>query len=233
VAPDQRGYNLSAKPHGIDAYEVERLIEDVVALIGHLDAERAILVGHDWGGGPAWYVAMQHPELVDRLVILDSPHPERFASHIYRFPQVLKSWYMFAMRIPLVPELLFRMFRHWLPRLILTKGTLREDAYSSGDLARYQAAWSQPSVWNRTINWYRALVRRGPKGVAHLVKRTEVPCLILWGVKDEPLSHEMAEPDAELVPNHRVQKLPHAGHFPHADDPATVHGAILDFIRPS
>lgn len=231
IAPDQRGYNLSDKPEGIDPYEVEVLIEDVVRFIREVAGGRAIVIGHDWGGGPAWYLAMQHPEMVERLVILDSPHPERFAAHVYRFPQILKSWYMFAMRLPGIPELLFKAFRNALPRAVVTKGTLRKDAYTKEDLARYDEAWTRPNVWNRTINWYRALVRRGPKGVAHLIAATDVPCLIIWGVQDKTLGHQMAEPRADLVPNARVEKLEHAGHFPHADDPDAVHRMILEFLR--
>ena len=232
-APDQRGYNLSSKPKGIDAYEIEKLLSDVVRFVKQVAGGRASLVAHDWGGGPAWYAAMQHPEIVERLVILDSPHPERFASHIYRFPQILKSWYMFAMRIPWIPELLFSAFDYALPRAIVTKGTLRKDAYTKEELELYHAAWAQPGVWTATINWYRALIRRGPKGVAHLIKPTDVPSLIVWGMKDTALGHEMAEPRADLVPNARVEKLPNAGHFVHADDPERVHRLILDYLAES
>lgn len=232
VAPDQRGYNLSSKPEGKAPYEVEKLYGDVRSLIRHLGEERAAVVGHDWGGGPAWYMAMQHPEMVSRLVVLDSPHPKVFADHLFRWPQRLKSWYMFAFRIPWLPELIFRMFDHAVPRLILTRATLRKDAYTKEDLGRYQEAWSRPGVWNRTVNWYRALLRRGPEGVAHLVEPTEVPALILWGMKDTALGHAMAEPPRELVSDCRVDKLPEAGHFVHADEPDRVRDLIVGFLAP-
>ena len=230
VAPDQRGYNLSDKPAGKAPYEVEKLFGDVRELIRHLGEERAAVVGHDWGGGPAWYLAMQHPEMVDKLVVLDSPHPKVFADHLFRFPQMLKSWYMFAFRIPWLPELAFGAFDGALPRLMLTKSTLRKDAYTDEDLARYTEAWSRPHVWNRTVNWYRALLRRGPKGVAHLVKPTDVPSLIVWGMKAEALGHQMAEPPAGLVSDCRVEKLPEAGHFVHADEPERVGDLIVGHL---
>src|SRR5438128_5376616 len=75
VAPDQRGYNLTEKPHGVDAYRIDNLAADVAALIRHLGEERAVIVGHDWGGGVAWWFAMHHPELTRKLIVLNCPHP--------------------------------------------------------------------------------------------------------------------------------------------------------------
>src|SRR5262245_18860577 len=79
VAPDMRGYNLSDKPRGVHPYRVPTLVEDVAGLIRASGAPRAAVVGHDWGGLVAWALAMQHPELVDRLVIVNSPHPKNMA----------------------------------------------------------------------------------------------------------------------------------------------------------
>src|SRR5262249_15902504 len=72
VAPDLRGYNLSSRPMGIRAYSSSKLAEDINGLIRELGYESAMLVGHDWGGTVAWTLAMNHPEVVDRLAILDA-----------------------------------------------------------------------------------------------------------------------------------------------------------------
>src|SRR5262249_60888726 len=77
VAPDTRGYNLSSKPEGFEAYGVDLLAADIKSLIGALGAESARLVGHDWGGSIAWITAMNHPEVVDRLAILNAAPPRR------------------------------------------------------------------------------------------------------------------------------------------------------------
>ena len=79
VAPDTRGYNLSSKPEGFEAYAVDLLAADIRGLIGELGAESALLVGHDWGGTIAWTIAMNHPEVVDRLAILNAAHPRRLS----------------------------------------------------------------------------------------------------------------------------------------------------------
>jgi pimeloyl-ACP methyl ester carboxylesterase len=81
VAPDTRGYNLSSKPEGVHAYDVDLLAADVRDLIHERGAESALLAGHDWGGSIAWATAMNHPDVVDRLAILNAAHPSAAAVH--------------------------------------------------------------------------------------------------------------------------------------------------------
>jgi epoxide hydrolase 4 len=91
VAPDTRGYNLSSKPEGFEDYAVDLLAADIRALIGLLGAESAPLVGHDWGGTIAWTTAMNHPEVVDRLAILNAAHPRRLQQGLHHPNQLRKS----------------------------------------------------------------------------------------------------------------------------------------------
>src|SRR5205807_2242388 len=108
IAPDMRGYNLSAKPPGIRSYCLEALTGDVVGLVRHLGYERAVIAGHDWGGAVAWHTALTRPDVVERLVILNSPHPATFLRELRTFAQLRKSWYMFFFQLPLLPELMIR-----------------------------------------------------------------------------------------------------------------------------
>jgi pimeloyl-ACP methyl ester carboxylesterase len=115
--PDTRGYNLSSKPEGFEAYAVDLLAADIRGLIGELGAESALLVGHDWGGTIAWTTAMNHPEVVDRLAILNAAHPRRLQEGLHHPSQLRKSWYFFffaardcprrcaAQRLALLPTL--------------------------------------------------------------------------------------------------------------------------------
>ena len=98
VAPDTRGYNLSSKPEDFEAYGVDLLAADIRALIGELGAESALVVGHDWGGSIAWTVAMNHPEVVDRLAILNAAHPRRLSQGLHHPNQLRKSWYSSSLR---------------------------------------------------------------------------------------------------------------------------------------
>lgn len=104
-APDQRGYNESDKPVGVGAYRIDELVADVVGLIDASGLRRASLVGHDWGAAVAWWVALTAPERLERLVILNGPHPSVMRRHLTRsVRQLLRSWYIFGFQVPWVPE---------------------------------------------------------------------------------------------------------------------------------
>ena len=112
VAPDLRGYNLSSKPEGFADYTADKLAGDVRGLIRELGAESAMVVGHDWGGSVAWSLAMNHPEVVERLVILNAAHPRRLNEGLRHPRQLLRSWYFFYFQFPGLPEHRARR-RHW------------------------------------------------------------------------------------------------------------------------
>ena len=104
LAPDLRGYNLSGRPPGIRPYRIGALIGDVVGLIAHAGAARAVLVGHDWGGLIAWYAAMHLPDVVERLVVLNAPHPAPFARELRNPGQLVRRSYQFFFPLPRLPD---------------------------------------------------------------------------------------------------------------------------------
>src|SRR4029453_11928318 len=104
VAPDLRGYNLSSRPAGVEAYGADRLAADIRGLIRELGSESALLVGHDWGGTVAWATAMNHPEVVDRLATLNAAHPRRLQQGLRNPRQLLRSSYFFSFQLPGLPE---------------------------------------------------------------------------------------------------------------------------------
>src|SRR6201985_2104744 len=119
VAPDMRGYNLSSKPDGVAAYDTDQPTADIRGLIQERGAESALLVGHDWGGSVAWATAMSHPEVVDRLVILNAAHPRKLSQGLHHPGQLRKSWYFFFFDLPDLPESVahanrWHFFRHFL-----------------------------------------------------------------------------------------------------------------------
>src|SRR5215471_19141797 len=119
VAPDMRGYNLSSKPDGAAAYDSSLLADDIRGLIQERGASSALLAGHDWGGSVAWVTAMNHPEVVDRLAILNAAHPRKLSQGLHHPGQLRKSWYFFFFDLPELPEAVvhadnWRFFRHFL-----------------------------------------------------------------------------------------------------------------------
>ena len=143
VAPDMRGYNLSSKPDGVAAYDIGLLAADIRDLIHERGAETAMLAGHDWGGSIAWATAMNHPEVVDRLAILNAAHPRKLSQGLHHPGQLRKSWYFFFFDIPDLPETVvhanhWHFFRHFLRDA--------RPAFTPEQTDRYVEAWSQPGA---------------------------------------------------------------------------------------
>lgn len=159
VAPDQRGYNRSEKPRELRAYRMDALAGDVVALIRHLGEERAVVAGHDWGGAVAWHLARRRPEVLDRLVILNAPHPAAYRRALRTSDQLLRSWYIFFFQLPWLPELAIRAFDYRVLERVLRRDPVRPDAFTDADVARYKEALSRPGALRGALSWYRANFR--------------------------------------------------------------------------
>src|SRR4051794_4870784 len=179
VAPVLRGYNLWSARDGVAAYTADKLAGDIRGLIHELGAESAMVVGHDWGGTAAWTLAANHPEVVDRLVILNAAHPRRLNEGLRNPRQLLRSWYFFYFQTPKLPERRARR-RHWR----FFKRFLRDarPPYTTEELDRYVDAWSQPGAAKTIIDYYRAAVR-GSSTQAELPP-ISAPTLVIWGQGD-------------------------------------------------
>ena len=224
VAPDLRGYNKSSRPEGVKAYRAETLADDVRGLIRERGAESALVAGHDWGGTAAWMLAMNHPEVVERLVILNAAHPRKLNEGLRHPSQLRRSWYFFYFQTPGLPEHHVRaddwqFFKHFL-----------QDArppYTAQELDRYVEAWSQPGAATGMINYYRSAVRHSPK-----LRSISAPTLVIWGQRDRYLGPDLAEPHRDDVPNlDRVERLPDASHWVHHDEAERVTQLFIDFFR--
>ena len=231
VAPDMRGYNLSDKPPGVRAYRVELLARDVQRLIRTCGEGTADVVGHDWGAIAAWIAAMRYPERVERLAILNVPHPARSLDGLLSPMQLLRSSYMFFFQIPRLPEEVIRAGDFALLRSVFRSDPVRSGAFTAEDIERYIEAIAQPGVLTATINYYRALLRN-PRETRALLRRVEAPVLVIWGERDRFLSRRLAEPPRLWVPNLvHVNRLPDASHWVAEDRPLEVNTLLLDFLR--
>jgi pimeloyl-ACP methyl ester carboxylesterase len=231
VAPDMRGYNLSDKLPGVRAYRVELLARDVERLILACGERTATVVGHDWGAIVAWIAAMRHPERVQRLAILNVPHPARFLEGLLSPMQLLRSSYMFFFQIPWFPEEVIRAGDFALLRSVLARDPVQPEAFAAEDIERYIEAMAQPGALTATLNYYRALLRN-PGETRALLQRVEAPVLVIWGERDRFLRRRLAEPPHLWVPNLvRVKRLPDASHWVAEDRPLEVNTLLLDFLR--
>ncbi|MCA9972519.1 MAG: alpha/beta hydrolase [Anaerolineales bacterium] len=226
-APDQRGYNLSDRPQGVDAYNLDLLAADVVGLIDAAGAEKAYLVGHDWGGAVAWWVAMRYPQRLHKLGMLNSPHPYAMARALRGWAQRLKSWYMLLFQIPWLPEQLIR-FNNWQAGVQSLVKSSRRGTFDEADLAAYRQAWAQPGAMTAMLNWYRAMAQHPPQGSRKT--RVTVPTLVLWGVRDTFLGPELAEMSVEMCDNGRFHLIEGATHWVQHEAADEVNRRLLDFF---
>jgi epoxide hydrolase 4 len=231
VAPDLRGYNTSDKPSRVRDYRPRVLVQDVADLIVALGAGSAAVAGHDWGGGLAWLLAMQHPKRVERLVLLNAPHPVRFLKGLRSPRQLRRSWYILAFQLPWLPERLVAARDFQALRWVLGHQPTRPGAFTAQDIDRYVAAAAQPGALRAAINYYRAAFRANPLAQAHGLRRVDIPTLIIWGDQDRSLGRELAEPDRDWVPDVRVERIAEASHWVQADDPERVNQLIVDFLE--
>jgi pimeloyl-ACP methyl ester carboxylesterase len=231
-APDQRGYNISDKPAETRAYQIDRLAGDVAALIQATGRERVHLIGHDWGAAVAWRVAMLHPERLEKLVILNVPHPVVMLQHLRTNPrQMLRSWYIYAFQLPGLAEWLLSR-NQWQGLADALTSTSRSGTFTPEDLQRYRSAWSQPGALTAMLNWYRALLRCRVTPVAS--PRIQTPTLMLWGARDHALCREMAQPSIDLCDRGELVFLESASHWVQHEEPAEVNRRILEFLaRPT
>jgi len=230
VAPDMRGYNLSEKPPGVAPYGIAHLTADVAALIAHLGETSAAVVGHDWGGAVAWHLASTRPEVVERLAVLNCPHPAALARDLRKPRQLLRSWYVFAFQVPWLPERLFRAGDHALLRRTLRREPIRPAAFTDADIERYVEAAARPGATTATINYYRAAARRHPRTMLGEHVSIAVPTLLIWGERDAHLGPHFTEDLDRWVPGIRVERIPDASHWVQNDAPERVNELLVGFL---
>ncbi len=235
VALDMRGYNLSAKPEPVDAYRVPLIVEDVRALAENLKAKKFVLVGHDWGGVIAWAFAAQHPEMLEKLVIINAPHPTVFARELANNPAQQKA------------SLYFNLFTSPQAEQILSAnnyaGMLQAfgSALSEEDQKQYLAAWNQPGGLTGGLNFYRAAQLRSPEGAppGEAAKPPAIqplalittPTLVIWGEKDTALLTGNLEGLDQFVKPLTIERIPDGSHWVVHEKPAVVIERIRKFLK--
>lgn len=229
IVPDQRGYNSSDKPQGTAAYNLDQLSADVIGLMDYLKRDKVFVVGHDWGGGVAWFTANKYPERVKKLVILNVPHHSVFRKYLSENrEQQRKSWYMYFFQLPWIPEGVLTVNRaEGLARTVLKSA--QPGAFTDEDLAEYRKAWLQPGAMKGMINWYRAAVQTPPEKLND--RRITVSTLILWGKKDDALNWELAEKSLALCDDGRVIYFENASHWVQREEVEAVNRHISDFLK--
>ncbi|HEV2115444.1 MAG TPA: alpha/beta hydrolase [Terriglobales bacterium] len=239
VAPDMRGYNLSSKPADVAQYGLKLLVEDVNALADHLGHERFVLAGHDWGGVVAWAFAAAHPERLEKLVIINAPHPAVFDRELRQNPaQQQASQYMLTFRTPAAEQMLSAGNFFALSEVLLQPG-FKQGYFAAEDVEAYLQAWAQPGALTGGLNYYRA-AHAGPPAAAEQrpeelaaqlqALRIEVPTLVIWGEQDPYLLTGNLNGLEQFVPELTVRRVPDGSHWVIHEKPELINSFIREFI---
>jgi pimeloyl-ACP methyl ester carboxylesterase len=239
VAPDLRGFNLSTHPPDVASYRIREVVADLEGLCDRLGWKRPTVVGHDWGGAAAWQWAIAHPERVERLVILNSPHPVQFARDLAGDPkQQAASAYMNWLRAPGSEEALARHDYRATESFFLAMQRPGLRWYSPERAARYREVWARGLAGG--VNYYRASPLHPPTedapGPASLRLdpaqfQIRVPTLVIWGEADSALPSRLLDGLSELVGDLRVERLPDATHWLAHEEPERIAAVIQSFCE--
>ncbi len=224
--PHLRGYGKSDKPRGVMEYAMDRLEQDVTDLIDASGARSVLLVGHDWGGGIAWNYASYGARPIERLVIINSPHPACLLRELRGRRQLLRSWYMLFFQLPWLPERALRAGDFQFIERGIRGWAVNKQHIGDRDLEAFKAAMREPGAVTAALNYYRAMPRamglmrqRGPRKI-------RVPTLLLWGEEDRALGKELTVGTERFVTDLTVAFLPRTSHWAQQDSPELVNAEL-------
>lgn len=219
LAPDQRGYSPGARPSGRAAYRIGHLVADVVALIEAAGPGPVHLVGHDWGAAVGWALAATRPDLVRSFTALSVPHPRAIARSLLSSRQALMSWYVAAIQVPLVPELVAARWPGWIEH------NLRRSGMDHAQLERFRTEILADGVLPGALGWYRAIPFDGPGGPRAIT----VPTTLIWSDADVAISRAAAERCREFVAvDYRLEILAGVDHWIPERAPARLAELITE-----
>lgn len=229
VAPDMRGYNET--DHIRHGYHIRDLCADITGLMDALGYSKARIVGHDWGGAVAWALAALHPGRVEKLCVMNCPHPIIFHNRVLRPSQLRRSWYMFFFQLRGLAEW---SARRNLPRLV--KGAFRpangnKAAFTQTDYEVHLAHLGMEGVLACGMNYYRAAFRYQFEMKKALAAPIQCPSLLIWGEADPHLGTLLIPGTERFAPGLRVHRIPRAGHWVMREARAEVSRVLLEFMR--
>lgn len=228
IAPDQRGYNASDKPDGIEAYRIDELTADIIGLMDALGHRQAYLAGHDWGGAIAWYLAIEHPERFRKLAMFNSAHPLAWVDAL-QGPKEERtiSWYRTFFQLPWLPELTARV-GNWGLLAKNLRDTSRPGTFPEADLDYYRYAWDRDGAMGSMVNWYRAIYR-----YPHAVTgdgQVQIPVRIVWGMRDRFFESRMGRLSLQHCAHATLVEVPDAGHWLLHEEPELTSREMIEFF---
>ncbi|MUL36624.1 alpha/beta fold hydrolase [Gloeocapsopsis dulcis] len=228
VALDLRGYNDSDKPKQQSAYVMREFIQDIKGVITGLGYDKCILVGHDWGGAIAWSFAHTHPEMVERLIVMNIPHPAKFAEGLRTPQQLMRSSYMFLFQLPWLPEMLLQASDYQVIETAFKGMAVDKSTFTQADIDAYKDAASKRGALTAILNYYRNVWQQGL--LNHNWDVLEVPTLLIWGESDTALGKELTYGTDKYVRNLQIKYIPNCSHWVQQEKPQIVNQYMREFL---
>ncbi len=249
VAPDLRGFNRSAKPVTVESYHIKFIAEDIRLLIEYLGYTSAIVVCHDWGGAVGWHLGIFHPELVERLIVVNSPHPWLFMRELATNPtQQAASAYMNWLRGPGSEEGLVANDFRIVERFLTAEDGTPAAWYTPEVRDRYRAMWSVPGApkpdgtpshaMTGGCNFYRATPLHPPtpgepvRPLPDLADwKVRVPVRVIWGETDRALTTGLIDGLEQVCDDLRLERIPEGSHWVVHEQPDRVNASMRGFLK--
>lgn len=230
VALDLRGYNDSEKPQAKSAYAITELVKDIEGVIKGLGYERCILVGHDWGGMLAWQFADAYPKMVEKLIVMNCPHPAKFAQALKNnAQQMLRSWYIAFFQLPWLPEFLLQLDEYQMIASAFVDTATNKNAFTPQDLRVYKDAAAKPGALTAMINYYRCNLENPSTQTEWTV--IDVPTMLIWGENDTALGKELTYDMQIYVRDFQLHYIPNSGHWIQQEQPELVNQYLREFLN--
>jgi len=230
-APNQRGYGRTTRPTHVADYTVERLLNDIAAIIDASGARSTVLIAHDWGGLLAWFFAARRIRPLDGLIILNAPHPACAAVAYRRWRQMRKGWYILAFQIPWLPDWLLSLNRAWAIGRLMVSVAGKRKVFSAETVEFYRNNASGKGAVTAMLNWYRGMMRGGvPPELAGKFPTIETPTLVIWGDADVALDFSCIEDVGKYTTDVTLHRLSGVSHWVQEEVPDQVNRLIGDFL---
>jgi pimeloyl-ACP methyl ester carboxylesterase len=227
-APDLRGYGDSDRPPAMQDYAIEKLLEDVAGLIDAAQPRETVLLAHDWGAVIAWWFAIRRLRPLQRLIIMNVPHPAPFARELRTWKQIRKSWYGLFFQLPRLPEAALRARDYRAVREAFVTSAVDKTRFPPDVLQVYRDNAARPGALTAMLNYYRAIARGGggerQRKLGYDI--IDTPTLMLWGEADVALCKETTYGTERYVRDLTLRYLPQVSHWVQQEAPEAVNAMI-------
>ena len=231
-APNLRGYGASDRPEGVRNYALDHLTQDVADLIDASGASKVTLFAHDWGAIIAWLFAILKKRPIERLVIMNVPHPMPARREIRKWRQLKKSWYIFFFQLPWLPEAFLGRKGGDAVGDLIANTSCNPQRFGPEERRIYSDASRRPGARKAMVNYYRALLRHDDT-VDPGDFTVDVPTLMVWGEEDVAIDIHCTHGTQAWVPNLTLKRLPGVSHWVQQDAPDQVNAILDEWLPPA